>query len=214
MKEIPFSTAPKEQPVGTATDKPVPVVSRESEKIPEKTSREDIALPKESKFNKGAPVDPELNKEQPTPPELTRETPTETKLNKELPEQKELAKELPLDVKKENCIDINGDLREIKPTKLKYFRNKMAAAYSVIRMIPLNEFLTYDAGVIDPDRDADQVLYDFLVAVFDDPQFIHDAYDELTADHVEQAVQIFGRLNHIDEKEEKARKNKEAQAKH
>ena len=101
---------------------------------------------------------------------------------------------------------------EIKPTKLKYFRNKTTASYGYIKAIPLTEFLTYDKGVVDKTRDTDQMLYDFLVAVFDDSQFVRDNYDEMTADDIDRIIKIFGRINHIDEKEEAARKNREAQA--
>ena len=204
MKPIPF-------PTGKNTD--VPEVSRDNVSVPAKTSREDIVIPKESNFTKSAPVEPEMKKEAPSQPELTRETPTETDLTKEVPTGTELKKEVPPTLKPENCIEVDGEVREIKPTKLKYFRNKMAGVHTVLKNIPLNEFLTYDKGILDPERDADQILYDYLVAVFDDPQFVHDHYENMTAEDVEKAINIFGRLNHVDEKEEKARKNKEAQAK-
>ena len=109
---------------------------------------------------------------------------------------------------------IGGKVIEIKPTKLKYFRNKAASAFSVIKVVPIHELLTYKAGVIDATRDADALLYDFLVAAFDDPVLVRDNYNELDVETVERVIKIFGRLNHIDEKEEAlARKNKEAQAK-
>ena len=71
----------------------------------------------------------------------------------------------------------------------------------------------YEKGVLDEKRDADQLLYDFLVAVFDDPVIVRDNYNELDVDTLEKIIKIFGRLNHIDEKQEAIRKNKEAQAK-
>jgi hypothetical protein len=101
---------------------------------------------------------------------------------------------------------------EIKPTKLKYFRNKAASAYGIIKAVPLHELLTYDKGVLDERRSADELLYDFLVAVFDDQTLVRDHYDDLDAETIDQIVKIFGRINHVDEKEEAARKNKEAQA--
>jgi len=76
----------------------------------------------------------------------------------------------------------------------------------------LHELLTYGKGILDESRDADQLLYDFLVAAFDSSDFVRDHYDEMTAETIDRVCKIFGRLNHIDEKEEAARKNKEAQA--
>lgn len=80
-------------------------------------------------------------------------------------------------------------------------------------MVPLNEFLAYEKGVFDKDRDSDQILFDFLIAVFDDSQLVKSHYDDMTAEDIERILEIFGRVNHIDEKEEAARKNREAQAK-
>lgn len=129
------------------------------------------------------------------------------------PEAKEINKEVPSVLPENNCVEVAGIKIEIKPTKLKYFRNKTASAYNLLKAIPLTDFLNYDKGVLDQQRDADQILFDFLIAVFDDPEFVRTNYDEMTAGTVETILKIFGRLNGIDEKEEAARKNREAQAK-
>jgi len=121
--------------------------------------------------------------------------------------------EKPSTVKEENCVMIGDTKVELKPTKLKYFRNKAASAFGVIKMVPLHELLTYGKGVLDENRDADQLLFDFLVAAFDDSVFVRDHYDDFDGENIDQILKIFGRINHIDEKEEAARKNKEAQAK-
>lgn len=130
-----------------------------------------------------------------------------------VPEPTEEKKETPPVIPEEDCVTIGDKKIQIKPTKLKYFRNKAASAYGIIRAVPLHELLTYDKGVLDEKRDADQLLFDFLVAAFDDSSFVRDNYDNLDAEIIDRIVKIFGRLNHIDEKEEAARKNKEAQAK-
>lgn len=101
---------------------------------------------------------------------------------------------------------------EIKATKLKYFRNRTASIYSALKLVPLNEFLAYDKGVFDSERDSDQILFDFLIAVFDDGKLVKTHYDNMTAEDIEKILEIFGRVNHINEKEEAARKNREAQA--
>ena len=76
-------------------------------------------------------------------------------------------------------------------------------------MYPLPDVLAMDAGVIDTERDGDQIVFDFLVAVFNDSKLVSRYYDDMTADDVDRCVKIFKRLNHIDEKEEAA-KNRQA----
>ena len=68
--------------------------------------------------------------------------------------------------------------------------------------------------MLDENRDADQLLYDFLVAAFDDHELVKEHYDDMDAELIEQVIKIFGRINLIEEKEEAVRKNKEAQMKH
>ena len=168
--------------------------------------------PEESNLISETPEESELIEEAPEESKLLEETPEESKLLEETPEETPPKAEMPSDLKLENCVEIDGQKIEIKPTKLKYFRNKGASAYGIIKAVPIHEFLTYGKGVIDAERDSDQLLYDFLVSVFDDSTFVRDHYDEMDADQVEQILKIFGRINHIDEKEEAARKNREAQA--
>ena len=151
--------------------------------------------------------------EMPAVSENIPEVPTENKNIPELPEETELNKAQPSADKEENCITIGEKKIEIKPTKLKYFRNKTASVYNILKVVPINEFLNYDKGVFDPDRDADEILFNFLIAVFDDSDFVKDNYDNMTAGDIERILKIFGRLNGIDEKEEAARKNREAQGK-
>lgn len=139
--------------------------------------------------------------------------PTETELKEETPNASPEKQEKPSTVKEENCVIIGGVKIELKPTKLKYFRNKAASGYSLIKIVPLQELLTYKAGTIDDTRDADQLLFDFLVSAFDDSNFVRDHYDDFDAENIEQVIRIFGRINHIDEKQEAQRKNREAQAK-
>ena len=159
---------------------------------------------------------PEETKDIPKAPTETTDVPATPKETTDIPAtpvESELNKAQPSELSINNTVEIDGERIEIKPTKLKYFRNKTAASYNLLKVIPINEFLTYDKGVIDPDRDADQVLFDFLIAVFDSPDFVKAHYDNMTAGDIEKILPIFGRLNGIDEKEEKARKNREAQAK-
>lgn len=152
------------------------------------------------------PQIPEETKNVPGLPQETTEVPVS-------PEAKQIDLEVPDEKKDENCVTISGTKIEIFPTKLKYFRNKTATFYNILKVIPLSEFIGVDKGVFDANRNGDQILFDFLIAVFDDAEFVKNNYDNMTAGDVEKALKIFGRLNGIDEKEEQARKNREAQAK-
>lgn len=152
------------------------------------------------------------NKATPAPSTASKKIPSESKKKKAVPAPTDLDKELPSIEKEENCIMLGDRKVEIKATKLKYFRNRTASIYSALKLVPLNEFLAYDKGVFDKERDSDQILFDFLIAVFDDGNLVKTHYDDMTSDDIEKILQIFGRVNHIDEKEEAARKNREAQA--
>lgn len=142
------------------------------------------------------------------------EVPKKTEATKKVPKSTKSSKEIPSVVNQENCITLNGKQIEIKPTKLKYFRNRMASIYTILRLVPLTEFLAYEKGTFDEERNSDQMLLDFLVSVFDDEELVTENYNDMTSEDIEQILKIFGRINHIDEKEEASRKNREAQAKH
>ena len=193
--------------------KPIPFPTKPSAKKPEIPETSSGPILEESKTIKEEPVETPLVQANVANPELNREEPADTEMNREVPDESELTKEPPQTIPLENCVKLGDELIEIKPTKLKYFRNKMASAYGVLKIVPLNELLTYGKGVIDEKRDADQLLFDFLVAVFDNSDIVRDHYEDMTAEDVEQIFKIFGRLNHIEEKEEQQRKNREAQVK-
>ena len=158
-------------------------------------------------------MDAQPQPDQPEPSRPADFTPEFTKLKETFPEGSPEKTEMPNNHNMENVVVVEGQEIEIKPTKLKYFRNKAASGYGYIKAVPLYELLTYPAGTIDKERDGDQLLYDFLIAAFNDSAFVRDHYNELDAEQVDRVTKIFGRLNHIDEKEEAARKNREAQVK-
>ena len=216
----------------SSKDIPIPSEVREPKAVPDQI-REETPVPKGTIQYQDAPdyipdfeeTPTETKKIESVPEgtELVSETPTETpKVEnnpnvspevKELPNKSELKEELPSELNEENVVVVNGKKVELKPTKLKYFRNKAASAYGIINAIPLHELLTYEKGVLDPKRTADDLVFDFLIAAFDDVDFVKENYNEMDADTVDRVCKIFARLNHIDEKQEAARKNKEAQAK-
>lgn len=200
-KPIPFPIPGKEKPSETDLKKDQPVQTEEKGTTPNATPK-NLFIPEESKKVEETPNESPKVEEIPNESPEKQEQPEDTKLDKDMPNMPNA----------ENCVVIGENIIEIKPTKLKYFRNKAASAYGIIKAVPIHELLTYSAGVLDEKRDADQLLFDFLIAAFDDPVFVRDHYDEMTADDVEKVIKIFGRLNHIDEKEEAVRKNREAQA--
>ena len=139
-------------------------------KIPE-TSKDKI-LPSDNLSDQILPKETELNKEQPKETNKLTVVPNESKQIDMIPEESKpleiipdaspKKQEKPSDEIEENCVLVNGEKIELKPTKLKYFRNKAASAYGIIKAVPLHELLTYGKGILDETRDADQLLYDFL----------------------------------------------------
>ena len=123
--------------------------------------------------------------------------------NKPLPAPEQTDKELPQIGSPENTVRIGDQLIEIKPTKLKYQRNRTAAFYRMLELYPLADILAMEAGAFGDDRDGDKALMDWLIAVTDDEQLILDHYNELDTGVIEQLLQIFRRVNRMDEKEQK-----------
>lgn len=123
--------------------------------------------------------------------------------NKPLPASEQMDKGLPQIGSPENSVRIGDQLIEIKPTKLKYQRNRTAAFYRMLELYPLADILAMEAGAFGDDRDGDKALMDWLIAVTDDEQLILDHYNELDTGMIEQLLQIFRRVNRIDEKEQK-----------
>lgn len=155
--------------------------------------------------------------------EATEAVPSKNKKSQDVPSKKNTkkTKDVSLDKKdtkaveeaivENDIVEVNGQKVKIHSTKFRYFRNRTTAIYEALKKIPLHKFLAYDAGVFDEERDSDQILFDFLVAVFDDEEFVKKNYNDFTAENLEEILKIFGRVNHIEEKEEAVRKNMEAQ---
>ena len=123
--------------------------------------------------------------------------------NKPLPASEQMDKGLPQIGSPESSVRIGDQLIEIKPTKLKYQRNRTAAFYRMLELYPLADILAMEAGAFGDDRDGDKALMDWLIAVTDDVQLILDHYNELDTGVIEQLLQIFRRVNRMDEKEQK-----------
>ena len=159
--------------------------------------------------SKPIPEAQEVKNAELTPTETETKVLNETLAIKELPEVNNTQKELPKDYNEENSIKLGDEVREIKSTKLKYHRNNTAVSYKIFQTFPLPDVLSMEKGYLDPNRDGDQILFDFLVAVFDDAEFVKRHYDDMTAADVDRILEIFCRLNGISEREEQA-KNRQA----
>ena len=141
-----------------------------------------------------------------------KKLPSATQESKEIPSAEVKKKELPQIGVPENIVMIGGTPVEIKPTKLKYQRNRTALFYKMLDAYPLADIMGYAAGTFGDERDGDKCVMDFLIAATDNEQLILDNYDEMDTETIEKILSIFRRINRIDEKEAKL-KNLEAEKK-
>lgn len=120
---------------------------------------------------------------------------------KPAPKRSKKPKELPQVGNPENTVKIGDTLVEIKPTKLKYHRDNTAYFYRIVTNIPLPDIMAMPQGAFGDDRDGDKALYDWLVAATDNEDLIRENYNEMDTGDIEKILEIFRRINHIDEKE-------------
>lgn len=154
---------------------------------------------------------PDLNQESKETPNLEQgklDAPDLSQPKKKVPDASK-AKELPEIGNPENTVIVNGEIIEIKPTKLKYHRNRTAVFYRALEIYPLPDIL---AMGLDPktglsafgdNRDGDKALCDWLVAVFDNEDLVRENIDEFDSELIYKILAIFRRVNKIDEMEAK-----------
>lgn len=106
---------------------------------------------------------------------------------------------------KDNTVNICGTLVEIKPTKIRYQVDRTASFYRILDNVPLVDVLSADVGVFEKGRDGSQCVIDWLVAATDMPDLIIENYHELDTEVINRILEIFRRVNRIDEMEEKAK---------
>lgn len=154
---------------------------------------------------------PDLTQENKNVPDLAQnaaQAPDLTQGTKAMPSVKK-PKELPAVGNPENTIIINGKVIEIKPTKLKYHRNRTAVFYRALEIYPLPDILAMGVdpktgmGAFGDNRDGDKALCDWLVAVLDDEDLVRENIDEFDSEMIYRMLAIFRRVNKIDETEEK-----------
>ena len=146
---------------------------------------------------------PTRKKDLPPVDQEQKELPSAEQEIKDLPDAKQSKKAMPELKNPENSIKIGDTLVEIKPTKLKYQRNRTASFYKILELYPLTEVLAMQEGTFGDERDGDKAVMDWLIAVFDDEKLVMENYDEMDTGMIEKLLIIFKRVNQIDEKEEK-----------
>lgn len=149
---------------------------------------------------------PALAREKKPAPSTDRENrqiPEVTEEKKATPEVTTTRKEAPPKGHLENMIMFGSKMIEIKETKVKYQRDRTAAFYRLLELYPLVDILGMDKGSFGDDRDGDKAVFDWLIAVTDDPKLVEENYDELDSGTIEKLLAIFRRVNKIDDKEEK-----------
>ena len=133
----------------------------------------------------------------------TKKIPNAEMNEKKVPSAKQKEKEMPPKMNAENYVTIGGVEIEIKPTKLKYQRNRTAAFYRLLDLYPLMDILAMDEKSFGDGRDGDKATMDWLIAATDNEQLIIENYDSIDTETVEKILEIFKRVNRIQEKEEK-----------
>ena len=73
----------------------------------------------------------------------------------------------------------------------------------MLELYPLADILAMEAGAFGDDRDGNKAVMDWLIAVLDDEALVLENYDSMDTNTVEQLLEIFRRVNRIDEKEQK-----------
>ena len=126
---------------------------------------------------------------------------------KTIPDNSIKVKELPPVGNPENTVIIGGELIEIKPMKLIYQRNRTAVFYHALELYPLPDLLAMEPSkgqdMFGDGRDGDKALLDWLVAATDREDLIREHYNDIDTDTVYRILEIFRRVNKIDEREAK-----------
>lgn len=128
--------------------------------------------------------------------ELSSEPPKASKAKEELPETEE----------DKRTIVIAGRKIVINPIRVLYMRSGNGSIYRLLERYPIIEFLASSAEDLGLDRSGEQLLFDFLVAVFNDSEIVSEIFDDITIEDIYNIIRIYRYVNKIDEKEEE-RKN-------
>lgn len=150
-------------------------------------------MPKVTQGEKQMPEVTEQNIEIPEAGVAEKETPKVTPKKKDAPPKGH----------PENMIMFGEKMIEIKPTKVKYQRDRTAAFSRILELYPLVDILGMDDTSFGDGRDGDKCVFDWLIAVTDDADLVTEYYDSLDTETVEKLLAIYRRVNKIDDKEAK-----------
>ena len=142
---------------------------------------------------------PETSQEVKTTPSTRQRKPKKPDVEQSIPPKPELGIE-------ENMVLVANQWLEIKPTKLLYMRNGTAMFYRIVDTYPTPDIPMLPKGTVDPVRNGDKCLTEWLVAVTDNPDFVAEHINDFDGETIHQLLEIFKRLNHITEKEEALKK--------
>ena len=136
-----------------------------------------------------------------------KETPEINVITRDVPDTDVKVREMPQVGNPENTVIIGGELIEIKPTKLIYQRNRTAVFYHALELYPLPDLLAMEKSkqqdIFGDGRDGDKALLDWLVAATDNEELVREHYNEIDTDMVYRLLEIFRRVNKIDDREAK-----------
>lgn len=142
---------------------------------------------------------PKVNEETKPVPEITEGTPP-------IPKPSSRKLQTPKVGNPQNIVQFGDVEIELKPTKIKYQRDRTAAFYRMLKQMPLVDILALQDGILDSERSSDKMLFDWLIAVTDDAKVVTANYDKLDTETIYRILEIFCRLNHIPTDEEKKQK--------
>lgn len=111
----------------------------------------------------------------------------------------------------ENLFTCDGVTIEIKPTRLYYQRNGVAGFYRALKSMPLPYIFQLPDDFFDAKRTPTKCLMDWVTCVVDNPEFTKKHFDNMTSQDIYTLLEMFCRLNSIDEMEEQV-KNRAATA--
>lgn len=147
-----------------------------------------------------------MRKSLPRVTEETKPVPDVNDDSKPVPKTSANAKPMPKIGDPKNTVQFGDVELELKPTKIKYQRDRTAAFYRMLKQMPLIDILALQDGILDPERSSDKMLFDWLIAVTDDPKVVIANYDKLDSEDIYRILEIFCRLNHIPDDDEKKHK--------
>ena len=150
-----------------------------------------------------APSEVAEEKDNPTTDQPKKNLPSAEQRKKRNPKHTDEVKENPVLGHPENTVLIGNVPIEIKPTKFKYERNGTATFYQVLEQYPIGIVLRMTEDQIGDGRDGDKAVFDWLIAVTDDEELIKKYYNDFDQNTIDKLVEIYKRVNHIKEKEER-----------